>query len=234
MKRIVTVLSLLVLGLSAVMVSAQCPDDVGVFTTLDGTLESGRMTEAWCDGIQWDPGNALNCESWDGAVLGGQWKIYGLVVDAAGATLVGSNLDSWGNGTEDYSVNYTGGEFWLSADNTWGDGTTDLYGVVEGYHLTATITYVMSNPVAMTTNSTWTGAFIDCDPSFDCGVNFALANSTLLWTSDSGEPALDDFPALLCGAGDGEMHDMPCLTFSLDCTVGTERTTWSSMKSTFR
>ncbi len=235
MKLLITAFSLSVLTLIPLAGIAQCPAEVGVFTTLDGTLLAGRMSEAWCNGMQWESGNVLNTESWDGAALGTQWKVYGMAIDADGAVLLNSELDQYGNGYEDYSIYYDGGEFWLTKDHTWGDGVNDLYGAVEEYHILVTITYIMGNPVGLTTNATFNGAFLDCDPINGCGIEFAISNSNLLWRSDSGDTMLDDFPALLCGSGlEGEQHDMPCLTYSVSCLTGTQSESWGGLKTLYR
>ncbi len=229
MKRL---LMAILVVLMASTVFAQCPDDIGIFSTYDASLLPGRAAEAWCAGMPMTFGNELNTQSWDGSEIGSQWRVWGMSVDSV--TLIEDNVVD-GNGYMDYQINYAGGEFWLSKDHTWGDGATDLLGTVGMYHTVATFTYAGGNMVGATANISWNGAFSDCPSMNDCVVEFAIANSMLVWNSDSGLPEPVDYPGMLCGSdGDGEVHDQCCITMSLTCAIPTENTSWSGMKALYR
>jgi len=114
---------------------------VGVYQTTNGTILAGRASEAWCtDPSPGIPGNTENAMSWDGATLGAQWKVWGQAIDSTGPVLVYSNVDEYGNGYNDYVTNYVGGQFWLSKNHIWGDGTTDYTGTLTSYNVSARVT----------------------------------------------------------------------------------------------
>jgi len=229
MKRLL--LALLVV-LMATPVFAACPDQVGIFSTYDNTMLPGRAAEAWCSGTPMTLGNELNTESWDGATVGDQWKVWGMAVDSV--TLIEDAVDINGNGWMDYQINYAGGEFWFSKDHTWGDGASDLLGTVSMYITVVTYTYVAGNMVGATANISWNGYFGGCPEMNDCVVEFSIANSMLVWSAESGLPEPVGYPGMLCGdEGDGEVHDHCCITMSLNCAVANEDASWSSLKAMY-
>jgi len=219
--------------LVAAPILAQCPHDIGTFSTYDGTLHEGRTAVAWCVGVPFEPGNDVNSQSWDGVVLGSQWIVFGMAIDYDGGVLVDSDIDENGNGWEDWLINYDGGEFWFSKDHTWGDGISDLHGLVDMYHSFVTVTYVDGNLVGQTANISWNGRFLNCPEINNCVVEFTIANSMLVWWSDLGLPRPANYPGMLCSEGLGELHDMCCITMSLDCAIATEEISWSTAKVTY-
>ncbi len=232
MKRMLMVLLAIIVAAPAL---GACPHEIGLFSTYDDTMDPGRASEAWCAGAWFDVGNELNTQSWDGGALGDQWKVFGMAINASGAVLVESNVDENGTGEEHWVVDYDGGEFWFSKDHTWGDGISDLYGTVGMYHVAATVSYVQGNLVGQTANISWNGTFSACPEDNDCVVEFAIANSMLVWRSDMGLPEPVDYPGMLCGSeGHGELHDQCCITMMLNCTTATETIDWSSLKANYR
>lgn len=229
MKHLRTIILILALTALAVPAWSQCPDAVGIWSTTNGTMNGGRATEAWCTLAQGGvPGNTQNAMSWDGVTLGGQWRAWGMSIDANGATLLTDNIDGNGNGTRTYQTFYEGGQFWLTKDHTWGDGFNDLIGDLNFFQVDATITFFGGTPVGITSNISFSGAFVDCPEYQDCTVEFAIANAIGV----AGIPA--DYPALLCGATGGEAFDVCCITMSINCAIPTESETWSGIKAMYR
>ena len=211
---------------------AACPD-VGTYSTGNGMLP-GRVTDSWCTGVPGQPGDLQNSMSWDGSMLGTQWKVWGTVLDQDGYVLVDDQVDpQTGNGYRVFSGNYDGGQFWLSKDGPWGDGVADITGTVTGKtNVVATVNYLNWQPVAAVANVTGTGAIDDC--ANGCFIDYALSNLQMVWRSDSGLPPPPDYPPFLCGAGDGQMWDACCGSFHVGCAVGDEIDTWSRVKSSYR
>ncbi len=81
--------------------------------TYDGSLLPGRVSESWCGSPMQGgvPGNTEYAMSWDGAVLGAQWKVWGMQIDGNGAQESGRDIDEQGSGWIDYVTNYVGGRF---------------------------------------------------------------------------------------------------------------------------
>lgn len=230
-------LSVAALMLAAVPALAQCPHNVGVFSTYAGTLFSGRVSEAWCgvDGTPGpgEPGNMEDAMSWDGANLGTQWRVWGMTIDAAGAVLVGSNIDPFGNGYMDYSTTYTGGQFWLAGNGPWGDGVNDLAGTLTSYNVSTRITLVGGQQVGATSNVYFTGSFSNCPGGNNCVIQYTIANAIRVWMTGGGAmPA--NYPGFLCGASSGELFDACCIQSSIQCTVDEEEASWGAIKGLYR
>jgi len=230
---------ILALVVSATCLSAPCPDATGVFTTSNGTLLPGHVTEAWCgeNGAPLQPGvpgNTQNAESWDGIVLGAQWRVWGMTIDAAGAVIIDEDIDEFGNGTRTYRTDYDGGEFWLSKDHSWSDGFADLTGTLNQYYVIATVTIVGGTAVGVVSNVYFTGVFANCPPRNGCVLDFVIANAmqTGVVTPPAAVPA--DYPPFLCGADSGELFDACCITAVLDCLINNEEKTWGAMKALYR
>ncbi len=204
----------------------------GDWSTTDGTILEGRISEAWCNSpySSGQPGNTLNAESWDGAALGTQWKVWGMSIDAAGAVETGRDVNGSGFGWIDYVTNYEGGRFWLDGNHPWSDGT-DLEGDVNLCSVNARVTLVNFEPVGVTSNITITGVFDVCQW---CSIQIA-ANSSRLWMTGDSDPMPTDYPPFLCGAQSGELHYSCCLDVSIMCSVtGTEESTWGAIKEMYR
>lgn len=204
----------------------------GSYSTTNGSMIGGRVSEAFCSGVgPGQSGNTQNIMSWNGTVLGGQWKMTGMAIDAAGAVQKKYAIDAFGNGYIDYVTNYTGGQFWLSGAGAWGDGLGDFTGTITYYNVGTRVSYFGWMIVGVTSNITFRGAFNDCAY---CFIDYAVANSILIWTSGEGAmPA--NYPPFLCSANTGELHDACCATMHILCDVtATEESTWGSIKSLYR
>ncbi len=232
-------MKLLSLILAAVMVCAavvpalsQCdPEPIdGTYTTSNGTLLGGRSSEAWCLD-PWQPGkegNTENAMSWDGSTLGGQWKVWGMAINSDEAVVSGSYFDEFGNGWIDYLTNYEGGEFWLSGDHLWGDGSTDYTGSVNYFNVTARASFIAGEFVGMTSNiMLMGGSFDECE---NCELEFVISNALLVWRAGEGDMP-ENYPPLLCGASSGDMFDVCCINARVVCgpnAVG--ESTWGAIK----
>jgi hypothetical protein len=226
------VLSLILLiASSAFAVCSHKPKD-GIYSTSNGSILAGRCSEAYCDGGGGGrPGNTQNAMSWDGAVLGGQWKMWGMAIDAGGAVETGRFFDGTGWGWIDYVTNYTGGQFWLSGGGGWGDGLGDFTGAVTYYNVGAKINFVGWQPVGITSNVTMTGKFNDCNY---CFIDYGSANSLLIWKTGDAAPMPSNYPLFLCGAIAGELHEVCDLTIRIFCDVtATEASTWGKIKELY-
>lgn len=203
----------------------------GFWTTTDGSLTGGRISEAWC-GTPQQPGvegNTLNVMSWDGASLGLLYVFAGMAIDGDGAVETGRYFDANGFGYIDYITNYVGGSFWMYGGHTWSDGT-DLSGAVTSCAVGARVTYInFTIPVGVASNITVTGVFDQCE---ECTIH-VVGNSTRIWDGFTG-PMPAGFPPFLCGTT-GELHDMCCLQATITCpVVGNEESSWGAIKELYR
>lgn len=236
MKKLLMIPAVIAVMILAGVAAAQCPHTMGFWSTQDGTMLGGRVSEAWCDLATpgaGETGNTENAQSWDGADLGTQWKAWGMAIDAVGPTLIADNVIG-GNGTRTWRTSYVGGQFWLSAANTWGDGVNDLYGDLTSYNVVATKTYIGGNLVGASANVDFTGNFPDCPAANGCEIRFAIANALFVWASGfpTGMPA--DYPPFLCDANAGELFDACCIVMEIYCVIGTEDSTWGAVKGLYR
>ncbi|MDD3643158.1 MAG: hypothetical protein PHQ19_06825 [Candidatus Krumholzibacteria bacterium] len=202
----------------------------GFWTTTDGSLTGGRISEAWC-GAQLQPGvpgNTLYVMSYNGASLGLLYVFVGMAIDENGAVETGRDINASGFGWIDYITNYVGGNFWLEGDHTWSDGT-DLSGSVASCEVGARVTYYNWQPVGVSSNITVTGVFDQCA---ECTIR-VVANSQRVWDGVSG-PMPAGFPPFYCGTS-GELHDMCCLQATITCPiVGNEDSSWGAIKDLYR
>ncbi len=199
-----------------------------------GVLLSGRVSEAWCSGTgPGVPGNMENAMSWDPTTLtlGGQWKVWGMAIDATGAVETARSIDGSGNGWIDYTTNYNGGQFWLSGSGPWGGGATNFTGYLTYYNVSTRVSYIGGQMVGATSNVFFTGTFNDCP---NCKIEYTIANAMFVWrTGMPGMPA--NYPPFICGASSGEYFDACCIIAKIFCTpIGTETSTWGAIKSIYR
>jgi hypothetical protein len=229
---------LLILALTAGTALAACPDDIGTWgsnpeTNPDHPLLDGRVSEAWCgDGGPGQPGNTMNAESWDGAALGTEWRIWGMQIDADGAELVQDEVVD-GNGFRRYETGYDGGEFWLAGSGSWTEGDVALYGSVYDFMVSTTIYYVDGEITGQVSDVTFNGDFADCPDGNACVIQFAIANATLTWRSGSEDPMPMDYPEFLCDATMGELFTTGDITIGINCAVAVEGTSFTEIKSMY-
>jgi len=234
-----------VIVLVAVPLWAACPvhPNPGLYTTYNGTILSGRDSEAWCNALPGreagisvnglgpgQPGNTDNASSWNGAALATQWHVWGMQIDQNGGQETGRNVDVNGNGWINYSTNYLGGQFWLTKDHTWSDGINDLTGNLTYFNASTRVTLVHGAIVGATSNIYFTGVFDQCPL---CTLEYVITNAMLVWeTGWPSQPA--DYPPFECGATMGEYYNVCCVQASIYCPVGTESATWGTIKDLYR
>jgi hypothetical protein len=204
----------------------------GIYTTENGTMLGGRVSEAWCSGVgPGRPGNTENAMSWNGASLGLQWTISGMTIDANGAVETARYFAPNGNGWINYATNYTGGTFWLSGNHLWGDGSTDFTGAVTYYNVSARVSYIAWHEVGVTSNIVMTGTFDECP---NCTLNM-MGNGLLIWKTGYATPKPANYPPFLCSAVSGELFDACCPQIEIYCEpVSTESSTWGGIKALYR
>lgn len=235
MRILKTVIALSLIMLVASSVFAACvhkPKD-GVYSTTTTSILAGRASEAFCSGVgPGVAGNTQNAMSWNGIALGGQWRIWGMAIDAAGAVESGRHFDVNGNGWIDYVTNYTGGQFWLSGGHTWGDGLGDFTGTITYYNVGAKVSYVGWQPIGVTSNLSMWGSFDDCNY---CFIDYGISNALLVWRTGYATPMPANYPPFLCAAITGELYDVCDITLSIFCDVtATQPTTWGKIKELYR
>lgn len=203
---------------------------------IGGPLYVGRYTEAWdAGGGAIQAGTTLNAESWDGSMLGTQWR-YWCATEAGSAVLLVNNVNSSGNGNRTYMKTFDGGYIWLSGTGPWANGDPDYFGVIDSYTEFETITYTSWVPIAAVTNVQAVAHFNDYP---QLCMSFYIGNGTRVATTEIGESLLADYPDLLdpgCNATRtyGADWDFTSVTLSIvDCAVGTEEATWGAIKQLY-
>ena len=210
---------------------SQCPIP-GTYSTYTSTIQSGRASESWCgDVAPGRSGNTENAASWDGSSLGAQWKVWGMYIDEFDAVESGRYFDEFGNGWIDYETNYLGGEFWLSKDHSWGDGVNDITGTLIYYNVGTRVSYAVGQPVGATSNIFFSGLFDGCP---DHILEYVITNAMQVWRSDSGSPRPGNYPDMLCGASNGELFDVCCITANIREIVAVEESSWGEIKEHYK
>ncbi len=211
---------------------ADCPihPNPGIYRTANGSILPGRVSEAWCTiaspGV---PGNTEDAQSWNGAALGAQWRVWGQSIGPLGAQETARDVDVYGNGWIDYVTNYIGGQFWLSKFHTWSDGVNDLTGTITYFNVGVRVTLMGGQIVGATSNVLLQGYFDDCPV---CTLEYVITNAMLAWMP--GWPDMPaNYPAFQCSANMGELFDVCCIRASIYCPVGTEESTWGAIKSLY-
>lgn len=231
---------MMVFLLAAVPVFAG-PPATGVYfsTDMGGAMFPGRFSESWIDpGSHGQVGNTINAESWDaGFGLASQWRIYCASI-ALPPTLISDSRDGSGTGEVSYRTEYNGGVFWLSKFGPWGDGSMDYTGVIDIFTVTATYMYVNNQVLGIRANVTTAGTFDNFTGCFEYSIN----NTAFFGDTDSVGPLPADFPSFMddmCQLGTrtrggwGSVTEI-ALRILGNCTVGTQETTWGSVKALYQ
>ena len=227
--------AILISVLSAVLVAGAAsvyagPPLNGVYKSSDGDFDEGRESSGWVGGGFLTEDNVLHALAWDGAVLGGDWRItcpYVVTVDLV------ADLVFFGNGSRIYQITYTGGTFSLGGNGgqPWANGDASYTGTLTDFTELRTLLF---------TNNVMVGS--DSDFAFNGQVNGysqscinGIANGA--WLGNGAAPA--NYPTYLtanCTAGgSGHFADTRDLTLTIaGCSVATEQTTWGTVKSLYR
>lgn len=234
------------MGLLAVFVAALFassalagPPAAGTYKTLFGTILAGKATESMpADLAEGQLGNMVWSESWNGSVLGSQWKVMCPQV-AAAPVLVFDDVDGNGDGQRAWQTRYGGGTLWLSSTGPWGGGAENYTGPLDQFTTTVYKQYVGGQIVGAVTNIRFRGVFDGYSSCYD----MAISNAELVgWTPVGFNPLFGPFPAFH-GPADCDLvgnhgtywdvHDVT-LTIIGSCVVGTRSSTWGQIKSLYR
>jgi hypothetical protein len=238
MKRsAIVLLALLSLLLAGAALAG--PPLTGSYKSVDigGPLYVGRYTEGWdAGGSALGVGTTLNCASWDPTMLlGTQWRYY-CGVQVSPAVLMINTVDANGNGNRTYMCTFVGGYIWLAGNGPWANGDPDYPGVIDSYAEFETITYSNWVPISAVTNTQGSAHFNNYPAH--C-LSFFIGNGTRVSTTDLGQPLPINYPGYLdlnCGMTRtlGAGWDFNSITLTIaNCQVGTEESTWGSIKSLF-
>lgn len=233
MRITLTVLSLaMALVLGASLAQAQPPVN-GTYKTLNGDFHEGRYSVSWTNGAELQSGNVLDVESWDGSVLGTEWRIYCPI--AVTETKLYDSV-SGGNGQQIWRIDYTGGTVWLSGTGPWGGGDPSYTGAVSSYTEVRTIQYVGGAVVGENSNHNVSAQLVGY--SANC-VAFAIGNTA--WYGDTnGGPKPLNYPDFLdsnCGPNGtlGLWGSATDLTLTVQgCVTPVQESTWGSVKARYR
>jgi hypothetical protein len=181
-------------------------------------------------------GNALHAESWDGATLGTQWKIFcPTIVDTTRFLYLPLGGGSY---IAKYLITYAGGgTVWLDGGGPWAGGDASYTGTIDTYIEARDVQVVAGTLTGLDSNHNL-AAHINGYPS-SC-VAFAIGNSA--WIGDTpqsgAKPA--DYPAFLDASCNptgtaGHWGTATDLTIVVQgCELSTEETTWGAVKARYK
>ncbi|MCI0451847.1 MAG: hypothetical protein L0Z51_05570 [Candidatus Latescibacteria bacterium] len=218
----------LVAGAATVMAG---PPLNGTYKSTDGDFDEGREASSWAAGGGFlSTGGVLHAESWDGAALGGDWKI---VCPQVVSVVLIADLVFGGNGSRIYQIDYNGGYVELGGAGPWGNGDPSYTGTIDTYTEIRTVLYSAGVQVGSVSDHS-VGASLQ-GYTQSC-VSWAIGNGVWLGNAPvpAGYPSLLD-PACNPTATTGHYGDIRDLTLSITgCAVGTREATWGSVKSLYR
>ncbi|MBC8366022.1 hypothetical protein H8E52_01290 [bacterium] len=225
----------LLLILSASAVSANCPL-YGDYSTNDGNMLPGRASESEPGGQSGEIGNAIFAESFDGQ-LGGQWMLFCPAI-CVEPELIENTVDDYGNGDMVYFTEYCGGQLWLNGTGeAWDNGAADYFADLQSAYFTTTITLVGGVPIFRSTTIEMMAQFVDC---IDVCVFFDVIEAIQMG-EDYGYNFPVDYPLPVfdydCSASVdlyGSWWEIVDIAMNIgDCTVDTETSDWSQVKSLY-
>jgi hypothetical protein len=249
MRRFVTpLLSLAVLAAMLIPLAgasaAGYPLLNGTYKTLFGTIDPGRATESmpydFGEGID---GNMLDAGSWDGALLGANWRVT--CAQKSGPAVLLSDITNGNLRQMTYLTPYSGGLIWLSGTGAWAAGGAPFYeGVLTSLAVTAVKQYLDGQLVSVVSNINFVGDFPG--PEGSPAQCFVMDISNAQLVGMTGNPGLPPpagvWPVFLgpldCGltGAHGTYWNVSDVTLSIigNCTVPTRVTTWGRVKTLYR
>jgi hypothetical protein len=246
MRRSATRVFILIGAACAMTVLAQVASAVsyplltGTYGTLNGTIQAGRATESMpSDGAEGLIGNTIWAESWNGAVLGGNWKLTCMKLDGP-PTLIYDGLVG-GNGQRIYATNYSGGSIWLSGTGAWAAGGAPYYtGTLTMFKVTTTKQFVAGTQVGAVDDINFAGMFEGAGQCFAMNIANAdlvgMTGSAFLPPPGGVWPAFhgpSDCAAIGSHGNYWSVHDLT-LIISGDCLTPDTPATWGRIKSLYR
>jgi hypothetical protein len=243
MKRLATILPvILVLALLAPSAFAVDGPIPGTYKTLTGTIQPGKATESMpADLAEGQLGNMIWAESWNGSVLGSNWKVMCAQI-ASSPQLVFDNVDGNGNGQRAYRTDYTGGLLWLDGNGAWYNAASPAAAysaAISSFSITVYKQIVGGQPSGAVSNIAISG---DIEGYASC-FTLAISNAELAGYTPLGyPPALGPFP-LFRGPSDcstvgnhgtyWNVHDVT-LNIIGQCSTPTRSSTWGRIKTLYR
>jgi len=226
--------AILISILSAVLVAGTAsvyagPPLNGVYKSSDGDFDEGRESSTWVGGGFLTTTNVLHALAWDGAVLGGDWRITCPYV--VSVTLE-ADLVFGGFGSRIYSIQYAGGTFSLggSGGQPLANGDPSYTGVLTGFTEIRTLIFESGNMVGSDSDFSFSG---QVDGYTQSCIN-GIANGAWLANGvGAGYPT--NLDANCAAGGVGHYADTRDLTLTIaGCSVATEESSWGRVKSLYR
>ncbi len=199
---------------------------------------TGRFSESWMP-TEGAVNNAIHAESWDGATLGSQWRVWCPAIVSAPVLI--SDTRVAGTGDAVYRTIYGGGRFWLSSSGPWSaDNLADFTGDVTYFVVVSTHQFLMGNLNGIRSNITLIGIFDQLYPSWNQScMDYSIDNGSVTGYAPSVKPA--DYPGFInylncpAEAGDGNLSgawgSVTNLTLVITgCSVPAQPSTWGAVK----
>ncbi len=228
--------AILVSILTAVLVAGSVavhagPPVNGTYKSSLGHFDEGREASSWNGGFL-ALGNVLHAQSWNGAALGGHWKV--LCPKVTNVTLI-VDLVFAGNGQRIYMIEYAGGMVQLDGSGPWGGGDAMYTGMIDTYVEMRTMQFVSNNMVGSVSNHSVSAKLQGYTTS--C-MTWGIGNGVWRGNSPTAKPAgYPDYRDANCNPGPtvGHWGDFRDLTLTVQgCAVSTEESTWGGVKSIYR
>lgn len=209
------------------------PPANGTYKSSSGQFDEGREASSWPGANSFlSVGNVLHAESWDGATLGGDWKVVCPVVIDVSLIF---DLVFAGTGQRAYLITYAGGYVELGGAGPWAGGDAFYTGVIDTYYEVRTLQYAASVLVGSVSDHSVSAHLQGYTAS--C-VTWGIGNGNLLGNSPASKPAgYPDYRDANCNPGptNGHWGDFRDLTVTVQgCAVSTQSSSWGAVKSLYR
>jgi hypothetical protein len=243
-KLVILTMLAAMLAVGVSVVQAQPPVS-GTYKTQDGDFLEGRSSTAWPSAAdaRLTAGNVLHAQSFDGANLGTEWDLCGMMI--VNVQLIADLVFDGLNGQRIYLVTYGGGTATLDGGGPWGGGDPQYDGIIDSYNETRTIQWANGKIVGANSNHNLSAHLL----GYTSGcIAWAIGNGALVGDTDpasdpivydpAGKPM--DYPAYVdnaCGAAmpqGGRWGTFTDLTLTVQgCAVPVENQTWGGVKKIY-
>jgi hypothetical protein len=204
----------------------------GVYKSSLGDFDEGRESSWWSFDGYVSNLNTMHAESWDGATLGGDWKVMCPFI--VGVNLIDDTVDGAGNGHRIYLLTYSGGFVELGGAGPWGNGDPSYTAWIVQQTEVRTIQYIANDMVASVSDHRIWGKF---PPAGTKCATLGIGNGVWLGSGSSAPAGYPSFRDPNCFVRDraGSWSDIRDLTITIQgCVVSTAETTWGAVKSMYR